>query len=844
MNFLLRLLLSVGPLTLSLLGLALAVGADPLTPLPAVLDPQFTIQLFASEPDIVTPIGATFDSRGRLLVIESHTHFTPDNYAGPKHDRLRLIEDTDGDGRADRFRTFLSGTRSTMSLRRGPDDWIYVATRNEVFRIRDADGDDIAEIREPIVTLQTKGDYPHNGLAGLALDVHESGTGHLYFGLGENLGVAYTLLAADATSWAGGGEGGGVFRVSLDGKNLTRVATGFWNPFGICVDPVGRLFAVDNDPDGQPPCRLLHVVPTGDYGFQFRFGRSGKHPLQAWNGELPGTLPMAAGTGEAPSGIVPFSGSLWTGSWGDNSLERFALSAHGATCRAKGTVVVKGDQFFRPVDCAVAPDGSLFFTDWVDKSYEVHGRGRIWRLSHKTPPPPPDSALPQQPQNASAWLPLSPAEIRAKSLLEARDQQPLRVAALADPDPFIRQAAVAGLVAAAPDAMPTLPSDCDPLARLSVLLADRWRGSPDIPLREALADSDQRVRLLAVRMIAEGRLKTFRGQLEQLLVDDATSVSLFVAVLAALDWLDNRPGMESSPEASERRLESIWQDESKPAILRAMSLRLTALTTPAENIPLIAELAHSDDVALSREAIRLLALRPSNDTAQALAAIADDSRLPVSRRADAVVGLRRSTKAPTDFFPRLSGAAIREPKDHPIQRGVSPTPAERAVEATRAAPRPGVADTAAWRVRLGDGGDPEAGWRVFFSAGGGRCSQCHMLGGRGAAIGPDLTGIGKAQGRSRVLVSLLEPSREIGPSYQTSTVTLVDGQVKNGISLGLLDDGLRERFVGMDGLEIILQRAEIESRQPLATSIMPQGLEQGLSDDDLCDLLALLGADE
>ena len=219
------------------------------------------------------------------------------------------------------------------------------------------------------------------------------------------------------------------------------------------------------------------------------------------------------------------------------------------------------------------------------------------------------------------------------------------------------------------------------------------------------------MQLLAVRIIAEGRLKTFRSQLDYLLVDDATSVSLFVTVLAALDWLDNRPGMESSPEASERRLKSIWQDESKPAILRAMSLRLTALTTPAENIPLIAALAHSDDAALSREAIRLLALRPDNDTARALAAIADDARFPASRRADAVVGLSRSAQASAD-----SSAPL------PV--------APRAVPPRKYSPRPAVADTAAWLVHLGDGGDPEAGWRVFFSAGGGRCSQCHMLGGR------------------------------------------------------------------------------------------------------------------
>ena len=65
-------------------------------------------------------------------------------------------------------------------------------------------------------------------------------------------------------------------------------------------DAFGRLFAVDNDPDSRPPCRLLHIVEGGDYGYRFRNGRKGLHPFTAWNGELPGTLGMVAGTGEAP----------------------------------------------------------------------------------------------------------------------------------------------------------------------------------------------------------------------------------------------------------------------------------------------------------------------------------------------------------------------------------------------------------------------------------------------------------------------------------------------------------------------------------------------------------------
>src|SRR3954466_14088482 len=69
---------------------------------PRAHDPRLRVELFAAAPDIVHPISMDFDRRGRLLVIESHTHFRPPNYAGPPHDRVRVLEDTDGDGKADR----------------------------------------------------------------------------------------------------------------------------------------------------------------------------------------------------------------------------------------------------------------------------------------------------------------------------------------------------------------------------------------------------------------------------------------------------------------------------------------------------------------------------------------------------------------------------------------------------------------------------------------------------------------------------------------------------------------------------------------------------------------------
>src|SRR6185312_8349644 len=186
-----------------------------------------------------------------------------------------------------------------------------------------------------------------------------------------------------------GGEGGNIYQCSADGKKLRRVATGFWNPFGICRDIYGRTFAVDNDPDAMPPCRLVHVVEGGDYGYQFRYGRSGRHPFQSWDGQLPGTLPMVSGTGEAPCEVLSYEsdglpreyvGDLLVTSWADHRVERYRLKERGTSWSAERKPFVQGGENFRPVGLAVAPDGSLFASDWMRSDYNLHGKGAIWHI--------------------------------------------------------------------------------------------------------------------------------------------------------------------------------------------------------------------------------------------------------------------------------------------------------------------------------------------------------------------------------------------------------------------------------------------------------------------------------
>ncbi len=416
---------------------------------PKVPDGRLQIELVAADPDIVTPTGIAVDARGRVLCIESHTHFRPEGYQGPAADRIRMYEDTDGDYRADKITTFFEGTTHTMNVAVSHDGSVFVATRNEIFRLRDTDADGAADQRTPIIQLETEGNYPHNGLSGFAFDL----LGHMYFGLGENLGADYKLVGTDGAELTGGGEGGNVYRCKLDGSQLQRIATGFWNPFHVCVDVFGRLFAVDNDPDWRPPCRLLHVVAGGDYGYRYDLGRRGIHPFTSWFGEFPGTLGMVSGTGEAPSGVLSYDsdnlpldyrGDLLATSWGMHAIERFRLARKGASFVSTPEAIVKGDRNFRPVGIALAPDGSLYISDWVDRSYKLHGKGRIWRLSKK------GHAAPSRPADAKLAIKSKhrPTRERAASQLVKQRDAGLEIlrSQLHDEDPHVRATALSAII--------------------------------------------------------------------------------------------------------------------------------------------------------------------------------------------------------------------------------------------------------------------------------------------------------------------------------------------------------------------------------------------------------------
>ena len=791
---------------------------------PQLFDDRYELSLFAEAPDIVTPIQMTFDARGRLLVIESHTHHRPENYQGPLADRIRVVEDTDGDGRADRFSSFHEGTTATTSLATATDGSIYVSTRMRIFRLRDTNGDGRADEETPLVRLETKETYPHNGLCGVTFD----GDGNLWFGHGENFGKTYKLVGSDGKSYAGTGQGGRIYRCRSDGSELTLIARGLWNPFGICVDPRGRVFTVDNDPDSMPPCRLIHVVPGADYGFQFRYGRSGLNPLTAWNGELPGTLPMMAGTGESPAAILPHDGKLWVTSWGDHRIERYVLKPKGASWTASREVVVQGGVDFRPVGFALAPDGSIYFSDWVDVSYPVHGKGRIWRLRPKTGAKF-DSEFPE----------LTDAEQLARSVGSDGKIEP---EFLASDDPFLQLAEIWDYVNTGVD-----PEQCgafsDPRARVAAWRA-YWLSQEQQPndaqrdksLQTMLGDTSPEVRVLAVRWIAGARLTQFRQTLLDHLDNDEFPPRYFPIYISALDWLARGTALAAG-SATDRLLLREWKNKTRPPQIHALALRWLSPDNKTIDSGSLMSLARHANPQLAQEAVRTLAIRDNDVSRLMLRMIAIDSQLPDSLRADAIVGLAADAQQHRDVLTILSKDRASATKREAIRslRGV--VKSNRLP--TEAKPLP--EDLDAWLALVGTGGDVEAGRRAFFNSKVGNCASCHRYEARGAQVGPDLTRIGQ-RSRREILESILLPSRNVAPNFTQTIIELDDGRILTGQSLFRADKQPIERLLQADGATVDFARRDVVARRQLDASIMPRGLEKTISIEELRDLLAFLSA--
>jgi putative heme-binding domain-containing protein len=138
-----------------------------------------------------------------------------------------------------------------------------------------------------------------------------------------------------------------------------------------------------------------------------------------------------------------------------------------------------------------------------------------------------------------------------------------------------------------------------------------------------------------------------------------------------------------------------------------------------------------------------------------------------------------------------------------------------------------------YRPAIARKGDAARGLAVFEA----RCAMCHRAAGKGATVGPDLDAARQA-GREKVLGNILEPSREITAGYPLATVTMKDGTSAAGILSNETAAGVLLRIPG--GVDYPAKRADIAKVERSDKSLMPEGIEAGLTMEQMADLLEFL----
>ncbi len=501
---------------------------------------------------------------------------------------------------------------------------------------------------------------------------------------------------------------------------------------------------------------------------------------------------MVCGLGEAPCEMVAHRGLLWVASWGDHRIERYRLVPKGASFQASREVVVQGGNDFRPVGMAVAPDGSIYFSDWVDASYPIHGRGGLWRLSWREPP-----------GDASPFPPHSEIEQLADSLR----RKPTR-AGLQSSDPFVQTATVWGLAARGDIGQTDWSNLPSPTARVGFLQALRWRD--ETPSKDqwdaALRDPNSEVRIFAVRWIADLGLREYHNAVLDRLDTSAIDAREYLIILAAAQWLATGQathGGEISDELLVRELES----HQRPADIRALALRLLSPNNPFLNPDRMETYLKSQDASLRLEAVRTLGQQTIPDRFALLAQVATDIQQADIVRAEAIMGLGAAASQHEALLEQFASdptpSLARQAKRTLRLAGIHATPTEL---------KPDPRDIDAWLQLVDAPGDAESGRRLFFSSVGPRCAICHRFDGRGGQIGPDLTSIGRTTSRRRILTSILQPSAEMAPKYVPWVIQTDDGKLHLGQTLPQAISRDRILFYDKDGKVFELRTETIDEQ--------------------------------
>lgn len=392
----------------------------------------FEFELFAAEPRVANPVAFCVDHDGNFYVAETYRHqkgvgdmrahreWLVDDLASRsveerlivmkrnlgagfsdwvgEQDRIKMIRDTDGDGKADADTVFadgfldaLTGIGAGVLADRGS---IYYTCIPELWRLADKDQDGVADQREVL----SSGYGVHINFLGHDLHGLRKGPdGRLYFTIGDR-GV--NIKQPDGSRLEEP-DTGAVFRCNMDGSGLEIVHRGLRNPQELAFDNYGNLFTGDNNSDAGDQARWVWIVEGGDsgwrIGYQWITEPNTRGPWNAekmwepWHDGQPAHIvPPVLNIGAGPSGVAFYPGTGMSPAYNDtffladfrgdagrSLIHAFQVQPKGAGFELVNRRDFANHMLVTDVDFGMKP--GIYFSDWT-QGWDQPMKGRIYRI--------------------------------------------------------------------------------------------------------------------------------------------------------------------------------------------------------------------------------------------------------------------------------------------------------------------------------------------------------------------------------------------------------------------------------------------------------------------------------
>jgi len=914
------------------------------------LKPGLRLEVVAAEPLLEAPVAMAFDEHGRLFVAEIPGFTgTPGTPAGPG--RIRLLQDTNGDGVFDQSTIYVEGLShpSAIACYAGG---IFVLAAPDLIYLRDSKGDGVVDARKVVMTGFGSTNSPTEDALG----------NHFTWGLDDRIHAAAAGISGLVTTSNGPASGPVTLAgqdFSFDPRSLALQLESGSGQTGLSFDSYGRKYFCDN----------LHPLRRVMYETRYAarnpyFPRAvpvidvitppapvlGAPAPERTRSLAPGSGP---GTAAATNSLAThwltrarscliYRGNLFPSDYAENAfiadpaahvIHRVLLRSNGLLTFAEkapeefaSEFLASRDGSFRPTDLLTGPDGALYVADLG----EGGSHARILRIAPAgwRPPKLPDLGKAGTRElvvalvHANGWRRDTAARLlyerqdpEASALLASmlnNSQLPLArycalhslaglgslkeahlLRALRDPDEHLRACAVLlcertttnGMVSDALRAA-LVSAATDPAAAVRYQLAFTL-GEIQHPdkavllgqiLRQDLLDPWTQTAVLSacadgsanllVGLAGDTRFRSNANGLE-FLRQLATMIGLrgqLAEVTQTLDFV-NRSKLEPTPTfvLLSALGDGLYRSRSSLALLDPQRL-LKRFFIQALNVAIDDTAAESVRV----EALKLVGVapftfadagewllslcapgKPAAIQSAALTALAhfNDPRLgpemlarwpqwqPAVRHQAATTLLARRDRA---LFvmnalagSKISAADVMLPNVNALRSDPDAAISQSAVRLFGPIPRLRPELVKYFQPALTIAGVPANGRRIFQA----RCAACHKLAGLGSAFGPGLN-LAKFAGKTKLLESILEPHRVVNSSYATCVVESVRGET----ALGLKEEENPNTITlrQPNGARLVWPRLDLLSAQDQTWSLMPEGLEQGLSQQEMADLLAFV----